>query len=271
MRSVLGLDAAWTEHNPSGVALVMETARGWKLKALAPSYLAFERLARGEAPRTTPRGSRPEAPALIAACRALTGQAPDIIAVDMPLSRETIVGRRVSDNLISSAYGAKGCATHSPSRERPGAISDRFRADIEAEGYRLWTKPNEAGASLGLVEVYPHPALVELTRESRRLPYKAGKTKAYWPRLPILERKRKLLGVWATILAALERRIEGVAEALPAPDLEASGIVMKAYEDRLDAVVCALVGVNVLEGRARAFGDEVSAVWVPFFGADGAM
>lgn len=265
MRSVLGLDAAWTEHNPSGVALVDETARGWKLRALAPSYIAFEGLARGEPLDGSPSGSRPNAAALIAACHALTGEAPDIVAVDMPLSRAPVVGRRASDNMISSTYGAKGCATHSPSRDRPGAISDRFRADIEAEGYRLLTQAGETPESKGLIEVYPHPALVELTGARRRLPYKAGKTKSYWPDLPILDRKHKLLGVWAMIVAALDRRIEGVAEALIAPDLKASGVTMKAYEDRLDAIVCALVGVSALEGRARVFGDEVSAVWVPCF------
>jgi len=38
---------------------------------------------------------------------------------------------------------------------------------------------------------------------------------------------------------------------------------MKAFEDQLDAVVCARVAIEVLEGRALPYGDEVSAAWIP--------
>ena len=37
---------------------------------------------------------------------------------------------------------------------------------------------------------------------------------------------------------------------------------MKAYEDTLDAVICAWVAGCALEGRAKAFGDENSAIWI---------
>ena len=33
---VLGIDAAWTAHNPSGVALVQQAEQGWRCLALAP-------------------------------------------------------------------------------------------------------------------------------------------------------------------------------------------------------------------------------------------
>jgi predicted RNase H-like nuclease len=45
--------------------------------------------------------------------------------------------------------------------------------------------------------------------------------------------------------------------------VSARGWEMKAFEDMLDAVVCAWIGVTVLEGRARAYGDERSAIWIP--------
>ena len=44
---VLGIDAAWTAHNPSGVALVQRAEQGWRCLALAPSYDAFLALAAG--------------------------------------------------------------------------------------------------------------------------------------------------------------------------------------------------------------------------------
>jgi predicted RNase H-like nuclease len=266
MRSVLGIDAAWTETQPSGVALVQETASGWRLKAAAISYARFEALA-GLAPEDAkPRVMMADANALLAACRHLSCREPDLIAVDMPLSHNEITGRRRSDNVVSSAYGAKKCGTHSPNEQRPGPVSKALRSAFEQHGYALWTKPEEMAAEKpwpGLVEVYPHPALIELTAADERLRYKIGKISRYWPDLTPPLRREELFAVWAKIVAALERHVEGVEAGLPPLDKNASGLALKSYEDALDAVVCAWVGICVLEDRARAFGDEVSAVWVP--------
>jgi predicted RNase H-like nuclease len=266
MRTVLGIDAAWTETQPSGLALAEETASGWRLKAAASSYARFEALA-GPAPDDAkPRGMKADANALLATCRHLTGREPELIAVDMPLSRLPITGRRNSDNYVSSAYGAKKCGTHSPNVRRPGPVSDGLRSAFEQCGYHLWTKPGGAmfdRPEPGLIEVYPHPALIELTAADERLRYKIGKISSYWPDLAPPLRREELFAVWARIVAALERHVGGVEAGLPALDRNASGLALKSYEDALDAVVCAWVAICVLQARAQAFGDEVSAVWVP--------
>ncbi len=64
-------------------------------------------------------------------------------------------------------------------------------------------------------------------------------------------------------MTLLEREIMGVQAAFPRLEMSASGVEVKAYEDALDAVVCAWVAICVLEGRARLFGDENSAIWIP--------
>ena len=46
---VLGLDAAWTLREPSGVALVSRIADQWRTLAVAPSYASFVGLADGVA------------------------------------------------------------------------------------------------------------------------------------------------------------------------------------------------------------------------------
>lgn len=38
---------------------------------------------------------------------------------------------------------------------------------------------------------------------------------------------------------------------------------LKRYEDALDALVCAWVGIKFMEGHALALGDDRCAVWVP--------
>ncbi|MDA0258842.1 MAG: DUF429 domain-containing protein, partial [Cyanobacteria bacterium] len=75
-RVVLGIDAAWTAHNPSGVALLQRAAEGWQCLALAPSYDAFLALAAGQPwdGSQKAQGSEPNPAALLEACPQLAGQ-----------------------------------------------------------------------------------------------------------------------------------------------------------------------------------------------------
>ena len=113
------------------------------------------------------------------------------------------------------------------------------------------------------MEVYPHAALLALSGDRTRLTYKAGKTTTYWPDALRPERLVRLGEVWRRIVALLDTRIAGVADALPAPSPDTRGRALKDYEDRLDAVVCAFVATTALDGRADAYGDADSAIWVP--------
>lgn len=249
---VLGIDAAWTDANPSGVALVQRSKGGWRLLTSQPSYAHFLAWGANECIDTRPRGSDVEIERLLACC----GERPEVIAVDMPLSHEPICGRRASDHAISCEYGDRGAGTHSPSATRPGRIADTLRTACKREGYTLWT--SSAAPRPGLVEVYPHPALIELTGACRRLPYKHAKAAKYWPSLEPAERKCALQDVWDGIIDHLEHHVSGVRDALSSfPSLS------KAAEDVLDAIVCAWVGICVLEERAIPFGDATSAIWVP--------
>jgi predicted RNase H-like nuclease len=147
---------------------------------------------------------------------------------------------------------------------RPGPISDNLRIAAEVNGYPLVTRNPVIS---GLIEVYPHPALVELTGADRRLPYKHGNRSKYWPTLSGPERIRALLAVWDRIISALEQELDQVAAKLPMPATNASPATLKAFEDMLDAVVCAWVGIKALEGNAIPYGDEHSAIWIPKSGA----
>lgn len=260
MTVVLGIDAAWTAGRPSGVALVSETAGRWRLRALAPSYDHFFAIAQGQSLATRPTGSAPDVNALLAAAEQIAGAAVRLVAIDMPVSHAPITRRRVSDNVIASAFGAWHCATHSPDATRPGPLSDQLRADFAAAGYPLQTQDARSG---GLIEVYPHPALVVLARETRRLPYKAGNSAKYWPGELIAVRRQRIDAQWRRIVALLATRFDDVADHLPRLDAPPGGAAAKAYEDMIDAIVCAWVGVTALTGAADPYGDAESAIWVP--------
>jgi predicted RNase H-like nuclease len=254
MPVILGIDAAWSVTQPSGVALIAGETAGLRLLSVASSYTEFS---------TGPgisRGSEPEAPALLERAAALAGRPVSLVSVDMPLARTPITRRRAADDAVSRAFGAMACGTHTPTPSRPGPLAARIKDGFAAAGYPLATRTATAPA---LIEVYPHPALVRLTAARYRLPYKIARARAYWPDVGPMERRPRVLDQWRSIIAALERQILDVATTLVLPDGDVPAIALKAFEDRLDAVVCAWVGACVLLGEARPYGDEDAAIWIP--------
>src|SRR5262249_27846237 len=114
-RVVLGIDAAWTENQPSGVALVREAGPGWKCVGVAPSYSSFLALADGIPVdwSVKPKGTLLQADALIAAARELAGGEVEVISADIPLATLRINGRREADKAVSRAFASNWCSTHS--------------------------------------------------------------------------------------------------------------------------------------------------------------
>lgn len=217
---VLGIDAAWTTHNPSGVALAQRAAEGWQCLALAPSYDSFLAIAAGE-PLDTSRkaqGSEPDSAALLEACQKLAGQAVDCVSVDMPLATTPITSRRAADTAIASRFGPKGCAVHSPSAERPGAIADQLRERFAELGVGLHTTtPARQGPAL--IECYPHVALLALLNRDYRVPYKVSRSAQYWKAKKLTRRERieRLLKEFQDIKASLDDHISGIPAFIPAP------------------------------------------------------
>ena len=210
--AVLGIDAAWTETQPSGVAVAAKFDGGWKLLAVAPSYDEFlATVDRSLQPPVKPSGSPIDAKALLAIASSRAGRKVDLVAVDMPLAHTPIDKRRVSDDAVSRFYGAKWCSTHSPSAKRPGPVGETLKRAFAEEGYLLAT---QAVTTPALIEVYPHPALVELANADKRLPYKVQRVRSYWPDLTGDERRRALLKVWDGIVTLLDAKIAGTREHL---------------------------------------------------------
>ena len=193
----------------------------------------------------------------------------------MPLSSEKIEKPRNSDKCITAEFAKYWCGTHAPTKLRPGQVGRRLFKEFCDQGYTHWVNSagHEARRLPGLMEVYPHPALLTLIPlderlskfgNNKRLPYKISRARSYFRDIPEpSKRRQKLAETWRHIVTGLEQVISGVSKELgqvPSPEVLAG---WKDYEDRLDAVVCAWVAIAALEGRARAFGDAGSAIWVP--------
>ena len=268
MTSVLGIDAAWTAGEPSGVALIHAGSdRRWECVALAPSYDSFIGIADGNPVRwdQPPKAGCPEPKRLLTAAeRLLGGERVTVVSVDMPMSHERIAGRREADRAISRKFGRMGCSTHSPSVTRPGAISECLLESLDVLGYRLAVSEPDAST---VVEVYPHPALLCLLDRDYRVPYKVGKSRKYWPGLSLGERADRLVVEFRSIYEGLTDVIHAIPEFLPALPHEGALTSLKRHEDALDALVCAWVGARYFEGRSVPFGDDRAAIWVPSKGS----
>lgn len=266
MSSVLGIDAAWTERQPSGVALVQREKARWKCIATAPSYETFLSLARGEAlDWSTPSipGGSADVDELLSAAEELCGERPDVVAVDMPLATVKIDGRRAADNAISHAFGGRGCGAHSPSAKRPGVVGQQMQRRLEANRFKLATRLSHQVRPRSIIEVYPHVALLALLQACYRLEYKTSKTTTYWPKAGLQDRIQRLLEVLKRILARLNTQFDRIEFSLPKPEVTRTLKGLKRYEDCLDALVCAWMGVLFVEKSAYPYGDETAAIWVP--------
>lgn len=266
MTTILALDAAWTAIEPSGVALVKEGPLGWSCIAVAPSYNQFLEQAQGNATDWSTksfRGARPDVLRLLDAAQTLAGEPVDLITLDMPVATVPFSSRRKADDAISREFGSRWCSAHTPSSSRPGPVGAWLSSTLIASGFPLATTTTPSGETSRLVEVYPHPALLSLLRSSRRVPYKVCKSGRYWPELAVRDRIAALLCVFTAIAQALSRVFGPIGFALPPAREVPSLSSLKRYEDGLDALVCAWVGVEYLRRRTVALGDETAAIWCP--------
>jgi len=260
-RYILGVDAAWTESEPSGVALLgVKRGRKPQLIRVGRAYGEFSQWGRIDWDKRVD-GAMPRMDALVGDC-AGKGYPISVVALDIPLSPETITGRRTADNLISRRYGSRKASTHSPTEGRPGDVSAMIFTQLTLAGFS-WAFSQLGEATF--IEVYPHPAIIELFRLAERLPYKVSKHRSYWPNLSPSQSRRKVAEQLHWLHRSIGKMVSGTNKCIPALDVRKTRPLwrLKSYEDALDAVICGLVGTRYIAGDTTPFGDELSAIWVP--------
>lgn len=259
MTLVLGVDAAWSPKNPSGVALVAVGRDRPRLIRAAPSYGHFVQASPPErwSEQIDTRISFGE---LLAEAGRIGGEDVGVVAVDMPVAHTPVREPRSCDKAISKTFGARWCSTHSPTKERPGAVSDEFLKDAIKAKLSLRTTADTVPCLGSLLEVYPHVALLGLCRAERRLPYKLSKRAKNFRKLSPRKRLDAVMDEWSTIVGCLKARIDMQFDL----DRGIAGLrLWKAWEDVIDAIVCCWVGSEWLSGRGVAYGNEDAAIWVP--------
>ena len=264
MKYSLGIDAAWTNKEPSGVCLLRSTdGKTCEVIRLGKSYSEF---INGNIEWNLKADcSEIELNELLKVCDELEVR-PDCIAVDMPIASYHIKQRRACETEISKAYGGKGASTHNPNENRPGLISVELFNRLTESGYNWMTSGKEQNDK-SLIEVYPHTAIIEYLNLDYRYEYKVSKKNKFksWSSLSASQKNEKLIENLQNLVVQLAKRVPNIYNFFIKLDSKKKYSVnqLKGYEDAIDSVVCALVGMDFLFGNAIGYGNDKGTIWVP--------
>ncbi len=218
----IGLDLAWSGRHPTGACALgpagTVVAEGW-LGDDDEIVTWVERTASGAA----------------------------VLAVDAPLLVPNDTGRRPCESDLHRVYGARKAGPHSSNRSLFLRVHGRVRGeDLAVRFADLGYRDPWAAADRTLLEVYPHPGLVEVFGLAERIPYKAKRGRRVADR-------RAGLRVLAGYLSALA----GADPPLRAPPVDLGdhvrGRALKDAEDLLDARFCAWIAALWHRWGAAAF------------------
>jgi len=217
----VGIDLAWSPRNGSGLALAEDVGGRWRLRDIRDAL-----------------GDNQE---ILSYVETRVGTHPAILAIDAPLVVPYPRSGRDGDRLVTQVFGPSQAGVYPATRvhmTRYGGqrIWDLVRG-LEALGFRHdWCIPSNPDIRR-FFETYPHAAAVALFNLDRTLKYKARQGRTYetrWDAFRTFEARLR-------DLRSFDPPLEGVEEFLDPDVTQKRGRALKAYEDRLDAILCAYV------------------------------
>ena len=180
---------------------------------------------------------------------------PAIIAVDAPTIIANPTGMREADKLTHKHFGRYHAGCYPANLSRPFAQKTvEFGLCLEARGFVH--APIIEAQKLGRyqIEVFPHPATINLFKLDRIIKYKKGK---------LAERQLELMKLCQYIIDILpnlepslnlsfgtgKMPVSCGTGILPVsgsnlPEIPTSTATLKALEDQLDALLCAYIGAH---------------------------
>jgi predicted RNase H-like nuclease len=218
MATFIGIDLAWNERNPSGVAVLCGDEHGAELEC-APVTLCgnstivkyVEKLSSDEM----------------------------VVAIDAPLIIPNRTGQRPCETLVGKRYGAHHASCHTSNLGLyPDAASVRLACSLTQSlsfCHPLHENGELRSGQRRMLEVYTHSALVALFNLERIVKYKKGKTSEKRSGLAKLQRLVETLTKEDPPLKSNE-----IFRAFICTELSTrKGKKLKEYEDGIDAIVCA--------------------------------
>lgn len=240
----VGLDLAWSPRNTSG-AVVLD----WDGHTGHP--MAWD-------------GALTDDRAITEFIGREIGDGPALVAVDAPLVVPNETGSRPCDRAVSSAYGHAEAGARPVSRRSVAHMrGEKIVARLAELGFRHSPAVRRQVPVRQVIEVYPHPGMVELFGLTKTLKYKACPERPYPLLWAELGRLRDLLRSLSTYEPALDG-----SSLLDGQDPHGlRGRALKRLEDLLDACFCAYTALHIWywgEAGYRCFGDaQTGYILVP--------
>ncbi|MEH2444024.1 DUF429 domain-containing protein [Nostoc sp.] len=163
---------------------------------------------------------------------------PAIIAVDAPTLIPNATGSRLPDKLSHKYFGKYHAGCYPANQNLP--FADRtinFGLELESRGFAHAPTIEPQKLSRYQIEVFPHPAIVNLFNLERILKYKKGRLSDR--RLELIKLQNYLLNILPSLSPSL--RTLRLCGSFPL-EIPTTGGALKAVEDKLDSLVCAYIG-----------------------------
>ncbi|BAB73228.1 DUF429 domain-containing protein [Anabaena sp. FACHB-709] len=159
---------------------------------------------------------------------------PAIIGVDAPTLIPNLTGSRLPDKLTHKYFGKYHAGCY-PANQGLAFAERTINFGLELESRGFAHAPTIEAQKLGRyqIEVFPHPAIVQLFSLDRILKYKKGR---------ISERRLELIKLYqyiVDILPTMEPTL--CVKKLSLGEIPYTGAELKAAEDKLDSLICAYV------------------------------
>ena len=183
--------------------------------------------------------------------RQISPTEPAIIAVDAPTIIANPTGMRLADKLTHKHFGRYHAGCYPANLSRPFAQKTvEFGLSLEARGFVH--APTIEAQKLGRyqIEVFPHPATINLFQLERILKYKKGKLAER--QLELMKLCQYIIDILPTLKPSLNLtntenknpRSSAFISGSKLPELPTSIATLKALEDQLDALLCAYIGAH---------------------------
>lgn len=238
----IGLDLAWGERNNTAAAVLESTSTGGASARLVDFQ---ERLQTDET-----------------ILDYLISMSPDgaCLAIDAPLIVRNPEGARPVDREVTRLFGRYGAGAHPCNLKKfpHGVRGKRLAEKLTRHGFRhqpLIGLKERRKVMKRVFEVYPHPAHVVLFHLEKRLLYKKGDVETRRRGLTLLQ--EKLFEELTRLKPHLQA--DKKLQTLLRKDVSLmGGRTLKAYEDTLDSLSCAYIGLYHWywgEERSEVVGD----------------
>ncbi|WP_017652674.1 DUF429 domain-containing protein [Fortiea contorta] len=162
---------------------------------------------------------------------------PALVAVDAPTLIPNATGNRLPDKLTHKYFGKYHAGCYPANLGL--AFAERtvnFGLELESRGFAH--APTIAPQKLGRyqIEVFPHPAIVNLFNLERILKYKKGR---------LGDRRQELIKLYNLIVDVLPHLdLPLCCGDVLTGEIPTTGAALKATEDQLDSLICAYVAAH---------------------------